>query len=312
MKTIILTGPLMMAAVGLAVAQQPPARPPASKDDAAALEAAIRAVDRATDKNQTEKKTDGPGKAVPAVPAQPVPGPARPGATKPESSPAKPVKPKTPPVTQTLITGLEDAELDNARNIIVFRKNVVVDRPDLKIWCDQLEIALNQKSDNPGAAAPPAAPQAAGEPDVFGAESIKSATATSSNGGLVVIWRKTETGDVVAVGRKAVYTSADGAFTITGLPEVLRDMSFHFHSPGESDRLVLFKNGSARGSKKQDLNLSQVRAREIRQRMFSHVPGRRPPEASAPKDSSAPEDTAGGSPPAATLPPAPTRSAAGN
>ena len=191
-------------------------------------------------------------------------------------------KPKPKPksglaATQTQISGLEDAILDNARNTITFRKNVVVDRPDLKIWCDQLEILLNR---SPAKAAPSAkAGGAADESDALGANTIKTATASSGDGGLVVVWRKTLTGDVVAVGRRAVYTATDGTFTITGMPEVLRDMTLHFHSPGEADKLVLYKNGSARGSKRTDLNLSLVKAREIRQRMFSHVPGRRPPEA---------------------------------
>lgn len=191
-------------------------------------------------------------------------------------------KPKLKPksglaATQTQISGLEDAVLDNARNTITFRKNVVVDRPDLKIWCDQLEILLNR---SPAKAAPSdKAGGAAEESDALGANTIKTATASSGDGGLVVVWRKTLTGDVVAVGRRAVYTATDGTFTITGMPEVLRDMTLHFHSPGETDKLVLYKNGSARGSKRQDLNLSMVKAREIRQRMFSHVPGRRPPEA---------------------------------
>lgn len=190
--------------------------------------------------------------------------------------------------TQTQISGLEDAILDNARNTITFRKNVVVDRPDLKIWCDQLEILLNR---SPAKAAPSdKAGGAADKSDALGANTIKTATASSGDGGLVVVWRKTLTGDVVAVGRRAVYTANDGTFTITGMPEVLRDMTLHFHSPGEADKLVLYKNGSARGSKRQDLNLSVVKAREIRQRMFSHVPGRRPPEATeaSPAPSAAP------------------------
>jgi lipopolysaccharide export system protein LptA len=202
-------------------------------------------------------------------------------------------KPKPKPksglaATQTQISGLEDAILDNARNTITFRKNVVVDRPDLKIWCDQLEILLNR---SPAKAAPSdKAGGAAEESDALGANTIKTATASSGDGGLVVVWRKTLTGDVVAVGRRAVYTATDGTFTITGMPEVLRDMTLHFHSPGEADKLVLYKNGSARGSKRTDLNLSLVKAREVRQRMFSHVPGRRPPEATeaSPEPSEAP------------------------
>ena len=220
-------------------------------------------------------------------------------------------KPKPKPksglaATQTQISGLEDAILDNARNTITFRKNVVVDRPDLKIWCDQLEILLNR---SPAKAAPSAkAGGAADESDALGANTIKTATASSGDGGLVVVWRKTLTGDVVAVGRRAVYTATDGTFTITGMPEVLRDMTLHFHSPGEADKLVLYKNGSARGSKRQDLNLSVVKAREIRQRMFSHVPGRRPPEATeaSPEPSAAPVGPLPPPPGAGSTPPSST------
>jgi lipopolysaccharide export system protein LptA len=285
---------LLLLPAAPATAQKPADRPPTRPDDAAALEEAIRAVDRAAEKNAPAKKGDAdegqsktkPGtEPQPAKPAASTAGEATPGG-KPDGAGAggaKPAKPKAAAVTQTQITGLEDAELDNARNLIIFRKNVVVDRPDLKIWCDQLEIALNREPAKPAPGGSPK-PKTDQEPDAFGAESIKSATATAADGGLVVVWRKTDTGDVVAVGRRAVYTAADGAFTITGMPEVLQNMSFHFHSPGEGDRLIMFKNGSARGSKKTDLNLSAPRAREIRQRMFSHVPGRRPAEATAPAE----------------------------
>jgi lipopolysaccharide export system protein LptA len=303
-----LSWPLLLVTMASAVAQKPPPRS-GQPDDAAALDAAINAVDRAKQKQNPDKPatpasgTDARNPAKPTPPAKPgavVPAPPKPAAGTPSVPSA--AKPKTAAVTQTQITSLEDAELDNARNIIVFRKNVVVDRPDLKIWCDQLEIALNKGGTKSTAAAGAAKPEA--EPDALGAESIKSATATAGDGGLVVIWRKTETGDVVAVGRRAVYTATDGAFTITGLPEVLRDMSLHFHSPGEADKLVLFKNGSARGSKKQDLNLSIVRAKEIRQRMFSHVPGRRPAEASAAGEAAAaPASDAKIAPPSLPAPP---------
>ena len=322
MNPRILHWPVLLATASLAAAQKPGAKP----DDAAALEEAIRAVDRAAEKNTPPKKAEATAgaetpSASPAKPAKPAPGAAAaPGtAATPKPQPAdtggaKPAKPKTPATTQTQITGLEDAELDNTRNVITFRKNVVVDRPDLKIWCDSLEIALNRggqaKPGKPGAGKPGTA-KTDEEPDAFGAESIKSATATAPAGGLVVIWRKTESGDVVAVGKKAVYTAADGTFTITGLPEVLRDMTLHFYSPGESDKLVMFKNGSARGSKKQDLNLSTVRAKEIRQRMFSHVPGRRPAEAAPAAEEAAPPAQGTPSPPAA-LPVPPPASASGN
>jgi lipopolysaccharide export system protein LptA len=313
---------LLLFPAAPASAQKPADRPPTRPDDAAALEEAIRAVDRAAEKKSPAKKEE-PGEGVakskpangaqPAKPAAPTTGEVAPGA-KPDGAAAggaKPAKPKAVAVTQTQITGLEDAELDNARNLIIFRKNVVVDRPDLKIWCDQLEIALNREPAKPGPGGN-AKPKTDQEPDAFGAESIKSATATAADGGLVVVWRKTDTGDVVAVGRRAVYTAADGAFTITGVPEVLQNMSFHFHSPGEADRLIMFKNGSARGSKKTDLNLSAPRAREIRQRMFSHVPGRRPAEATAPAETAESTPDRGSVGPADTLPVPPIRNGARN
>lgn len=314
---------VLFATAALAAAQKPAPQP----DDAAALEEAIRAVDRAAEKTNGPKtpasappadtRATNPARPEPAAkPVTPAPGgatapgkpePSQPAAESPSGS--KPAKPKNVAATLTQITGLEDAELDNVRSVIVFRRNVVVDRPDLKIWCDRLEIALNRDGRTKPADA--GSGQSDQQPDAFGAESIKSATATAAAGGLVVIWRKTETGDVVAVGKKAVYTAADGTFTITGLPEVLRDMSVHFYSTGESDRLVMFKNGSARGGKKQDINLSEVRAREIRQRMFSNVPGRRPAEASAAGAEEAPA-AAGNSPPPAALPAPPPVSDSGH
>ncbi len=322
----LLHWPILLTAASLAAAPKPGARP----DDAAGLEEAIRAVDRASEKNDGPKKAAGgdapPAKptspAKPAKPAKPAPGgsatsspsagadaagaSAPAPASRPDEVPAKP-KPPSPAVTQTRITGLEDAELDNERNVIIFRKNVVVDRADLKIWCDNLEIALNRG----GAPKAGKAAKAAGEskpseePDAFSAQSIKSATATAAAAGLVVIWRKTGTGEVVAVGRKAVYTAADGTFTITGRPEVLNNMTEYFHSPGEADKLTLFKNGSARGSKKVELNLSDVRAREIRQRLFGNVPGRPAgdgDEAAAPADRGLPPPVSLPLPPSATSP----------
>jgi lipopolysaccharide export system protein LptA len=261
-------------------------------------------------KTETPSKTETPPKAVTAPKADVTPKAEPLPTLEPEASVADAAsdsgaggKPKAKPkselaATQTQISGLEDAILDNARNTITFRKNVVVDRPDLKIWCDQLEILLNR---SPAKAAPSdKAGGAADESDALGANTIKTATASSGDGGLVVVWRKTLTGDVVAVGRRAVYTATDGTFTITGMPEVLRDMTLHFHSPGEADKLVLYKNGSARGSKRTDLNLSLVKAREVRQRMFSHVPGRRPPEATE-----ASQESSSSTAPVGPLPPPP-------
>jgi lipopolysaccharide export system protein LptA len=316
----LLHWPILLTAASLAAAPKPGARP----DDAAALEDAIRAVDRAAEKNDEPKKAaGGESAAKPAKPAKPTkPAPDDPAATPtraaadaPRASAPAPAsrtgteaakpKPSSPAVTQTRITGLEDAELDNARNVIIFRKNVVVDRADLKIWCDSFEIALN-RGGAPKSAKPAGEVQPSEEPDALSAQSIKSATATGSSGGLVVIWRKTGTGEVVAVGRKAVYNASDGTFTITGRPEVLNNMTEYFHSQGEADKLTLFKNGSARGMKKVELNLNDIRAREIRQRLFSHVPARPAGDgdeaAVTPADRGLPPPVALPLPPAATGP----------
>jgi len=271
--------PLLFMA-GFAAAQNPPARP-SKPDDAAALEEAIRAVDRAAEKASTAKpgQPTPPGKRPAAEPQAPDrSAPNRPSA-KPDS--AAPGSAKSPPATQTHINSADGFSMDNPGNTLSFFKNVVVDRPDLKIWCDRLDFALNRVATK-GAGTPPAVGNDAAEADPFSAERIKTATAIAGDGGMVVIWRKTEAGDLVAIGRKAVYTASNGTFTITGLPEVLRDMTYHIQSPNEGDTLVLHRNGSARGKGNQELNLNPVRAKDIRQRLFSHVPGPRPPEATPP------------------------------
>lgn len=307
MNPRILHWPVLLATASLAMAQKPGAKP----DDAAALEEAIRAVDRAAEKSSPPKKPEATPAAQdpvapPAKPAKPASGgatpkpkPAEPGGGK----PAKPSKPKPPAATQTQITSLEGGELVNSQSVVVFRKNVVVDRADLKIWCDQLEIALNK---NPSKASPPDKSGNEESGDALSAQTIKTATATAPEGGLVVVWRKTETGDVVAVGKKAVYTAADGGITLTGLPEVLSNMSNHLSGPGEGDKMVLSKSGDARGWKRTQLDLSPIRAKEIRQRMFSHVPGRRPTEASPAGETPAAPDNGTAPPPAALPVPPPT------
>jgi len=282
MRLCVVFWPFLVMTALSAGAQTPGPRP-ARADDAAALEEAIRAVDRAKAQAADPVRPASGGQAAgAAVKPAAVPGgrPAPGAVQEPKTAGESEAVPRPKPAvasTQTQISGLEDAVIDNVNHTITFRNNVLVDRPDLKIWCHQLEILLNRK---PAKAVPSSpASREAEDGDALGAETIKTATATSTEGGFVVVWRKTESGDVVAIGRQAVYTAADGMFTITGMPEVLRDMNLHLYSPGEADKLTLFKNGNARGSKKSNFNLSAVRAKEIRQRMFSHVPGRRPAEA---------------------------------
>jgi len=100
---------------------------------------------------------------------------------------------------------------------------------------------------------------------------------------LILFWFLPPAWSIVRGGRQAVYTAADDSFTITGFPEVLRGMTDHFHSPGEADTINLDKNGMGKRSKRQDLNIGAVRAQAIRERLFSHVPGRPPAQASSPE-----------------------------
>lgn len=313
MKSKFLRWSLPVLIVTTVVAQKPPAGP-GKPDDAAALEDAIRAVDRAADRSTPARDSEKP-KADPKT----APNSAAPNAKPPasdrsaagtERAAVKPAAAKREAPPPTNITSLEGWEMDNPGNTVTFFKNVVVERPDLKIWCDRLEFVLNKAGakKNPS---PPGGAEPASEPDQFSSERIKTATAIAAEGGMVVIWRKTSTGDVVAIGRRAVYTATTGTFTITGLPEVLRDDTYHVQSPNETDTLVLLKNGSAQGKGgKQQFNLSAVRAKEIRQRLFSHVPGKLPPEASS---------RVGGEPsatlpavPAPALPAPPKTSTSGN
>lgn len=313
MKSNLLRWSLPALMATTVVAQKPPAQPD-KPDDAAVLEDAIRAVDRAAEKSTPARESEKPKADAKAAPNSAAPSPKPPagdraagGTERPAVKPAS-VKREAPPPTN--ITSLEGWEMDNPGNTITFLKNVVVERPDLKIWCDRLEFVLN-KAGAKKAPSPADGTKPASEPDQFSSERIKTATATAAEGGMVVIWRKTATGDVVAIGRRAVYTATTGTFTITGLPEVLRDDTYHVQSPNETDTLVLLKNGSARGKGgKQELNLSSVRAKEIRQRLFSHVPGKRPPEASGrggvESSASVP------APPAPALPAPPKPSTSGN
>ncbi len=287
MKPSALCRPLLVliALAASAVAQKPSTPPskPSKPNDAAALEEAIRAVDRATGKTGT---TPGKGTSPSSTPPDTTPRGqnTRPSASAKERPDARPSPPEPSTPLPTIITSLDDAELDKVNNTITYYKNVFVDRPDFKIWCDRLEFTLNKtapKEQPPASANGKAAP----EPDQFSAGLIKTATATSAEGGMVVIWRKTSAGDTVSIGRRAVYTASNGTFTITGLPEVLTDMTYYVHAAKETDSIILLKNGNARsrgGTTEYISNRS--RAREVRLRLFSHVPGKRPAQALPPDE----------------------------
>ena len=157
--------------------------------------------------------------------------------------------------------------------MIIFRTNVLVDREDLKIWCDELQVTLNQKPQKKVAETPPTK-EAPEDSDVFSAQNVKQAVAKSPSTGAVVIWRKTPKGEIVAMGREAIYDGASGNITLKGAPEVLQDMKVHLRSEGEAQQIVLMKNGNVKGSTT-SAAVPEAEAREIRKRIFARAPMRR-------------------------------------
>lgn len=256
---------------------------PKKESDEEVLRRAIEAVDRA------KEKIDKGDTSTPAPPPKPAPAPAAsaskatPPKTTPPATPAvKPVSSATGQATEkkpaarqdlvpTTIIGEEDAIFQNKEGIIIFRKNVEVNKSDLKIWCQELHLTLN-RTDSKKPAPAAASRQEADSGDMLGAGNLKTAVAKAAPGGVVVIWRKTLDGEMVANCREAVYDGATGTITLKGKPEVLKDVQTFVFGKSDSDTMLMTKTGYGKGAKGFQYFNTIQQGQEVRRRLLSSIP----------------------------------------
>lgn len=263
---------LALAAMAASPAQN---AAPKKDSDEDALRRAIEAVDRAKEKIDKDSAST-PAAAPNARAVQPKTTPAVPSATT--AKPAPTSKPATTATAApqkpasggffTKIVGEDDNLFRHKEGIFIFRKNVEVDRPDLKIWCQELEVTVNRPEDN-SKASQPAPKDDSG--DGFSASNIKKAVAKSSAGSVVVIWRKTDKGEMVANCREAVYDGATGNIVLKGKPEVLQALQQFAFGKTDDATLTLHKNGDVSGKFGIE-HFQEPKGREMRRRLLSSVP----------------------------------------
>ncbi len=279
MKRTSLLRSLCLLALAMGVTAQttkPPAKPPTKpKTEAEILQDAIDAVDAAKKKPEA--------KPTPAAPAKP----DKPAPTAPKSPGAKPASDDG----TMAITSEDDMEFDNKKGVITYKKNVFLDRPDVKIWCDELEV--QRMPEAPPKATNPADPVKVAPPSDE-APKIKTAVARASERGLVVIWQKTDEGEVVAHAKLATYNGATGDIVLNDRIEVLQGKNVHIVGQGETAKFTLKKDRTGGG----DVNtsfVSESNAKAIRARMLEPTRNRgKRPAPAAPAPGTTPSSTANG------------------
>ncbi len=257
------------------------AKPPALNKETAqrAIEIVEQKVDEATKEKALEAADVLLEKAAAARKARPVPPAAGP-------TPEKKKKPSQPERVRVMRDGMMDYR--KSQGVVIFQDNVSLVREiparneqNLIIWCGELEIRMNTGEQKSAAVASSATVGG------FDMKDVKKAIARATPGGMVVIWRKTEKGEQLAVCREATYDGATGDIQLKGKPEVLEDMKNYAFSRNENDFLNLLKNGNINGSVSFQ-GTSGEEAHQLRRRLFSHVPGQtaveeEPKKAPAPK-----------------------------
>ena len=279
MKRTSLLRSLCLLALAVGVTAQTTKPPTKPKTEAEILQDAIDAVDAAKKKPEA--------KPTPATPAKP----DKPAPTAPKSPNAKPSAPSNDGTMA--ITSEDDMEFDNKKGVITYRKNVFLDRPDVKIWCDELEVQRlpDEKPKAVNAADPVKAPPSSDE-----APKIKTAVARASERGLVVIWQKTAEGEVIAHAKTATYDGLTGDIILNDRIEVLQGKNIHLVGQTESADFTLKKDGKGVG-KLQTAIVGPADAKAIRARMLEPTRnrGKRPaPAPAAPTPGTTPSSTANG------------------
>jgi len=262
---------LLLVALSTAIWGQAPR--PRTISDEQRLKDAISAVERASQPS-TKVPPAAVSSAVPTETRQSPPAVPKP---RPGPQPAEEKKKgegKAAP-TKTVITGDDPSEYRNKENLGIFRKNVVLDRPDLKIWCDQLDATMNQ----PAAAKPQSKTVAAvrkngqANDDGVSPNDLKLAIARGKENP-VVIWRKTDQGEVISTCREAHYEGANGTITLKGKPEVLRQLRVNLIGKDDRSEIVLLKSGDCTGRFDTNLFADEQEARAVRTRLLKQIPKR--------------------------------------
>jgi lipopolysaccharide export system protein LptA len=192
-------------------------------------------------------------------------------------------------------------------NVAIFEKNVIVNRPDLRIWCDVLEVSLIPPAEEAEGTTPPD-PGKSDSPkpessSTMNEDSLKQAIA-KSKGGVVVIRRRTEKGEVVATCQEAVYDGPTGNIVLKQRPELIQDLKLHVIG---TDVITLFRDGNIRASKRPEMQLIQPSAgRDIRRKLLSNIPPRQGAADTESSDSTNAADAPLAAPPSAPTPPVTT------
>ena len=233
-----------------------------------------------------------------------------------------PASPAAPQSNDTIITAEEGAFYSSIDGVAIFEKLVRVIRPTMRIWCDVLDVALNMDEISPKKPAPPASganpatpePEPAAEPGAgakdkekegLDAESIRQAIAKSKEN-LVVIWRRTPEGEIIALCREAHYDGKTGNLILKNRPEVMKDSKLHLTGNDENAVITLYNDGRQRieGRVQSRFMTSPSEARELRRRLLDHIPKKPGAAADGPAtDSAAPEKPLENLPPATLSPP---------
>lgn len=266
---------LALAAMAASPAQN---AAPKKDSDEDALRRAIEAVDRAKEKMDKDSAST-PAAAPAARAVQPKTPPAVPSSTAAKTAAASrpaataTAAPKKQPASSdgffTKIVGEDDNFIQYKEGIAIFRKNVEVDRPDLKIWCQELAMTMNRPEAGKTGKPAPAAKDDSG--DAFSADNLKKAVAKGTAGSVVVIWRKTDKGEILANCREAIYDGATGNIVLKGKPEVLQNLQQFAFGKTDDATLTLYKNGNI-GGKFGVEHFQEPKGLEVRRRLLSSVP----------------------------------------
>lgn len=171
----------------------------------------------------------------------------------------------------TYIVGEDEAVYDSQSGVAIFEKNVRVIRADLRIWCDQLDVQLRVEeegpADRPAAASAPASANATG----MDTDNLKQAVAKSRDN-LVVIWRRTADGEILATCREAIYDGATGNLILKRSPEVFKDRKIFIRGADDTAEITVLRDGRYTGRVSLATVRSATEARALRQRLLSHIP----------------------------------------
>ncbi|MGI8603281.1 MAG: LptA/OstA family protein [Verrucomicrobiales bacterium] len=224
----------------------------------------------------------------------------------PAASPNNAASAKAGPRPGNMVITADEKGIYSRDGVAIFTVNVAVNRSDLKIWCDRLEVALDQPKDAAESNAPPD-PDKPPEPKTEGPaplkqENVKTAIATSKDG-LVLIWRKTDSDEILATCREALYDGKTGNITLKNRPEVLKGLTTHILGRDETSEMILFKSGDMTMPRRPEtsFNLSPPEGREIRRRLLGHMPPKPAPSGTKPPDPSG--NPPSGEKPSPTVPP---------